>query len=85
MANTVAGAMTAPGLEMWTVYEHPADYPDSYVVRRSVVRSSREGGIELGEAWAAPTLDAVRKFIPPGLYRQVRAPDDDPVIVEAWF
>ncbi len=25
-----------PGIEMWTIYDHPADYPDHYVARKFI-------------------------------------------------
>lgn len=33
--------MTESGLELWTVYQRPKDYPEGYVVRRSVVGGGR--------------------------------------------
>ena len=71
-------------LPMWTIYKHPSDFPDSYVVRRSLV--TREGAFPDRTVWAtAPTLEGCHAFLPPGLVRLPRKPDDDPVIVEVWF
>jgi len=67
---------------MYTVYDHPADYPDAFVVVRWLVGA---GGIYRERAWQAPTLEAAREVIPHGLLRTERAPNDDSVIVETWL
>lgn len=71
-------------LHMWTVYDHPADFPDCFVARLYVVGSGPNFGatnrIVTGE-----TLDAVRAQLPPGLYNAGRQPGDDPKIVETWL
>ena len=68
---------------MWTIYDHPIDFPDAFVVREWAVQlgSNMEGR----RVFTADTLEGARLLIPPHLYRQPRAPDDDPVIVETWF
>lgn len=71
-------------ISMWVVYEHPRDYPDSFVVRRhDVVRGSTPRPTE--EYHVAASLVEARQHVPPGLYRQSRYEDDDQNIVEVWF
>lgn len=69
---------------MWTVYDHPVDYPAHYVVRRSLVGA---GMLTVDrEPWAVTeSLEAARHALPPGLTRLTRDPDDDPKIVEVWL
>lgn len=71
-------------LVMWTVYSNPSDYPGRWVVRRARVYA----GAVVPEATpvaVTDTLEAARAAIPPGLFRQPRYPEDDPVIAEVWF
>jgi len=76
--------MTAPAvLSVWTIYDHPRDYPRHFVARRSEVLMG--GGIgTTNDMHTAPTLAEVRALLPPGLYRLPRQLADDPVIVEVW-
>lgn len=73
-------------LEMFTIYDHPIDFPDSF----AVVQSFATGGkIRRGLTWSgAPTLEEARDWIltaRPGLVCLTRHPDDDAVIVETWL
>jgi hypothetical protein len=73
----------AEALSMWTVYDHPSDYPDCFVARLSLI--SRAGIVTTRETITAATLEELRGKLPPGLYRLNRDPLDDPVIVEIWL
>jgi hypothetical protein len=74
-------------LEMFVVYEHPLDFPESFVVRRWVV--------ELGATRPDPlpvalglTLEEVRKKLlaeQPDLVRTAPMAMDDPCIKEVWL
>jgi hypothetical protein len=69
---------------MLTIYDHPADHPGHFVVRRSTVTPTT------GMVWdpsvvLADTLEAARATVPDGWRRLPRQPEDDPVIVETWF
>ena len=70
-------------LSVWTIYDHPSDYPDCFVMRRSEIRPGAV--VSTQEVYTAATLDDLRHRLPRGLYRQPRMPGDDPVIVETWF
>jgi hypothetical protein len=74
-------------LPIWTVYDHPTDYPDRFVARMYVA-----GPIDGNHGTAATTvvlfgntLDEVRAMLPPGVVRMDRYPGDDPKIVETWM
>lgn len=73
--------------EMWTIYDHPSDYPDWFVVRCSWVEGNlaESAYVMAANMATANTLEAARACIPPGLHCAVRRPDDDPVIVETWL
>jgi hypothetical protein len=69
-------------LTIWTIYQAPRDFPEGYVVRPWTIT---RGGPAPGMAFTARSLEDARANVPPGLYRQDRAPDDDPAIVETWL
>jgi len=75
--------VTDDGLEMWTVYDHPLDYPESFVARKIVIGASMTTLTH--EMFTADTLDELRELLPPGLYRVHRFEQDDPMIVEVWL
>lgn len=80
-------------LTLFTIYDHPKDYPNSWVVRRSYVPPPGEDGDGDGfepihdlHPWSLKaTLDEARDSIPPGLAVVDRHPGDDPVIKEVWL
>lgn len=78
-------AHTAGRLNVWTVYDHPKDFPDSFVARR----------FETGKGHAEPvaTHDVVQGDLPAirdalsrcGLVCLTRNDGDEPQIVESWI
>jgi hypothetical protein len=70
-------------LPIWTVYDHPTDFPDCFIARLSLV--SRWGNVTTQTILTAATLEDLRSQLPRGLYRLDRDPADDPVIVEVWM
>jgi len=72
-------------LEMWTVYDHPADYPDHYVARKWLVGKKYAEPEATDEILIDADLDELRKRIPPWLYCMPRQEGDDSKIVEVWF
>lgn len=71
-------------LSLWTVYDHPKDYPDCFVTRRSTVGPG--GVVEItSDMFAADSLEELRALLPRGLVCIGRNPFDDPVIVEVWL
>lgn len=69
-------------LKMWTIYAHPADYPEGYVARQWIIGPGNEYP---GPARYRPDLEAARAALPEGLYRLDRDPGDDPTVVESWI
>lgn len=71
-------------LIFYTIYDHPTDFPHSFVVRRWTVINGPEfvKVADLLPYAVGPTLDAVRAVLPEGLYNLGREKDDDPSIAE---
>jgi len=70
-------------LSVWTVFDHPTDYPDVFIARKWVLVSGV--AVATHEAVTGPTLQSVRDQIPAGLHRFPRSPEDDVYIVESWL
>lgn len=71
------------GLVMYTVYFNPSDYPGKFVVRSLVVKAG--GVVPQDECIVGNSLDEVRSFIPPELFRLPRDDNDESSIVEIWI
>lgn len=71
-------------LTIYTIYEHPRDYPNQYVARPWWIRD--DGSLlKSTKVLLADSLDELRGMLPPGLCHMPRTPSDDPCIVECWF
>lgn len=68
---------------IWTIYDHPRDYPTSFVARLSVIHGPTP--VMTSKVFTGATLEAVRDQLPEGLASLPRNPQDDPVIVECWL
>ena len=66
-------------LELWTVYDSPIDLPGRFVARKWVLDQPTN------ELLQDKTLDGLRCYLPYGLTRLDRSPQDDPKIVETWI
>jgi hypothetical protein len=69
-------------LSLYVIYDHPTDYPDSFVVRRWEGLRPRE------VVAITKTIEAARKLLTdtmPDLTRLARSDQDDPKIVEVWL
>lgn len=76
--------MTTPdALHIWTIYDHPTDFPSGFIARLYTVTA--EGGKPTSACYTGDTLDEVRAKIPQGLYNMGRQPEDDSKIVESWL
>jgi len=70
---------------MWTIYDHPADFPEYFVARKWLIGNSRDNPEPTDEIILNVDLEVLRKSIPPWLYCMPRQANDDPCIVEVWF
>ncbi|MBE3122059.1 MAG: hypothetical protein IMZ58_07640 [Thermoplasmata archaeon] len=68
-------------LEIWTIYNSPADYPGKFVARKWILDMPTKTVI------VGDSLDEVRNKLPnkPNLVRFDRSFQDDPIIVETWL
>ena len=69
----------------WTIYDHPEDYPDHFVVRQWKI--STGWMLPAAEPALFKTVDAARSYVRrqyPGALRIDRQVSDDPVILETW-
>jgi hypothetical protein len=81
-----AAAERRPYLELWTVFDSPADHPRGprYIARRSVV--DQAGTRPCGEVVGCHELGPLRAWLAGlGLVQMDRHPDDDRHLVEVWF
>lgn len=71
-------------LHMWTVYDHPRDYPDVYVARHFKVYAGRV--VATTEFYTSPHLFTLREMLAAkGLAVLARNVGDDPYIIETWL
>lgn len=71
-------------LIMWTVYDHPTDFPEVFVARKFRITSL--GGKPTPEVIMAPDLYDLRiELSELGLAPMERHATDDPKIVETWL
>jgi hypothetical protein len=70
---------------MWTVYDHPKDYPHCFVARRFDVDAT--GAHASDSIIIAPTLEVLRDVLAfeMNLTPLARSPEDDAKIVETWL
>lgn len=73
---------TRKHLNLWTIYEHPRDAPEHYVLRRWEIIVDQP---EPREASRHATLEEARAAVPLGLIRMARYEQDDPTIVETYI
>lgn len=68
---------------VWVIYDHPKDYPESFVVRGQTIVN---GETIYGSPRCFRTLEDARQIgVPPGLVCLARYEEDDPVIIETWL
>lgn len=71
-------------LIIWTVYDHPTDFPDNFVARKFTTDAN--GPRATAEVVVADSLDAIREsMVQRGLTCLTRSPEDEPQIVETWL
>jgi len=76
--------MTEDALSIWTIYDHPLDFPNEYVARRFTVGANGSGPTD--DILTSTSLDLLRtELAGRGLTVIDRLPGDDPKIVEVWL
>lgn len=77
--------MSFQALDMWVIYDHPSDFPDTFVARRWEVRAEERATDDIKKH---ESLDALRGLIINETrchHRLARFADDDSKIVEVWL
>lgn len=70
-------------LPLFTLYDHPADYPDVYIARLWLTLPEAR---PTDYAMTCESVEPIREqMINLGLTRLERAPEDDPSILETWI
>lgn len=75
-------------MSMWTIYDHPLDYPEGFIARRFEISHSKvpgEGIAVTTDTLRGLTLDDVRLQLPEGMVVISRSPKDEPQILETWL
>lgn len=73
-------------LSTWTIYDHPRDFPHSFVARRFESGKGNPDPVPTSDIIAGTKLEALRDcFHRAGLVALARAEADDPVVVEVWL
>lgn len=77
--------MSERTLTMWTVFDHPTDYPDHFVARLFEVDA--DGPRATASIIMATEVDALREVLEfeMGLVRILRSEGDEPRIMETWL
>lgn len=68
---------------IWTITDHPIDFPGHFVARRWEIRSGL--AVATQDFQFAETLEGIRALLPPGLCRLPREFGDERPIIESWF
>ena len=69
-------------LSLWTIYDHPKDYPDHFVAQKWVIENGQKKWTD--RILLHTSLEGLRAQLPIGLYCLPRQEEDDPIIVETW-
>jgi len=84
--------MTAPhvpspaddALTMWTVYDHPRDFPNHFVARCFQIKA--DAAVATKSVVTADKIETIRSVMQRmGKVCLQRDPNDDPKIVEVWL
>lgn len=70
-------------LVMWTVYDHPSDFPNNIVARKILITA---GEVKFtSEVILSNNIERIRRGMHQlGFTQLPRNEDDDPIIVETW-
>ena len=70
-------------MELWSVFDQPADHPNCCAVRKILVE---EEGLSPGEWELFQSIEQAREVLARrGLIRVPRGEADDPALVETWL
>jgi len=70
-------------LTIYTIYDHPLDHLESFVVVRWVITKESDAPVRYSEI-CFDTIEQARGYIPPYCVNLGRELLDDPAIMESW-
>lgn len=71
-------------MSMWSLYDHPSDFPNSYIARRWEIRG--DGHFPTGDMLISADLEGLENQLERmGLVKLMRMEGDDPVIMSTWL
>ena len=71
-------------LSLWSIYDHPDDFPDNYVAR--MFHSDKDGARATNKVMVGPSLNQIRNVMQSaGLTCLMRDRNDPPNVVETWL
>lgn len=72
-------------MTMWTIYDHPSDYPDAYVAREWLIEAGKHSPTP--NVFVSRDIETIRDMLRIEMHLTpiARSPGDDPVIVETWI
>lgn len=72
-------------MTMWTVYDHPTDFPNDYVAREHILRNDNTHG-PTDNFIQSTDLEVIREqLLNMGKTPIARSPGDEPQIIETWI
>ena len=75
-----------PVLAMWTIYDHPTDYPNHFVARKYIIVDGMRNPTATPEVRLEAHLYVLREYFAGlGLMCVPRWEEDDAKIVETWM
>ena len=81
--DDIPQSVSRRGRQMWTVFDHPPDFPDCYVAKASL------NSIDVNHFHTFETDEALEDmramFRQRGMVCVERHPEDDPKIMEVWL
>jgi hypothetical protein len=81
-AHLQESAVSLGQLLIWSIYDHPPDYPQWFVARPTIIRPKTSGALPMH--LMAHDLEKLRAMLPDGLTRLSAAAWDDPQVIEVW-
>jgi hypothetical protein len=72
-------------LSLWTVYDHPKDYPDGFIARRFETGGGKPDAVATADVVTGDLATIRESMTMCGLHRMARAPSDQSKIVETWM
>jgi hypothetical protein len=75
-----------PGaIVFWVIWDHPADYPQGYLLRPQLVMPGERNHYTSKIAWYADDPEKLRTILPPGCFMFARQDGDPPHLLETWM